>query len=310
MNAQIPARHPPFPPVFALLVGVVAVSTGAIFIRLADDAPALVIAAYRVGLAVLLLLPVAWWRARDELRQLSWREIRPALLAGIFLAVHFITWVSSLDYTTVASSVVLVNTNPLWVALLTPLVSNDRLSRRAVIGIIVSVIGGIIIGAGDFAVGGQALWGDILAILGSISAALYILMGRRLRQHLSLIAYVTLCYGAAAIVLWALVLVLGYPLTGYKATTYGWFLAMAIVPQLIGHSAYNWALEWFSAGVIAVSLLGEPIGSTILAYFILGEAVTLPKIIGGAFILCGIYIVTRAEPDEIVEEIAQAQGVE
>nr|WP_290668637.1 DMT family transporter [Ardenticatena sp.] len=310
MHTQTSRRRPPFPPMAALLVGVVAVSTGAIFIRLADEAPALVIAAYRVGLAVLILLPLAWWRARDELRQLSWQAIRPALLAGIFLAIHFITWVSSLDYTTVASSVVLVNTNPLWVALLTPFVSHDRLSRRAVIGIIVSVIGGIIIGAGDFAIGGQALWGDLLAILGSISAALYILMGRRLRQHLSLMAYVTLCYGAAAVVLWGLVLALGYPITGYHPATYGWFLAMALIPQLIGHSAYNWALEWFSAGVIAVSLLGEPIGSTLLAYFILGEAVTLPKILGGAFILCGIYIVTRAEPDEIVEEIAHAQGVE
>lgn len=310
MQTLSPQRHPPFPPILALLVGVVAVSTGAIFIRLADEAPALVIAAYRVGLAVLILLPIAWWRARDELRRLAWQDIRLALLAGVFLAIHFITWVSSLDYTTVASSVVLVNTNPLWVALLTPFISHDRLSRRAIFGIVVSVIGGVIVGMGDFAVGGKALWGDILAILGSISAALYILMGRRLRQHLSLLAYVTLCYGMAAVLLWALVLILGYPITGYQPATYGWFLAMALVPQLIGHSAYNWALEWFSAGVIAVSLLGEPIGSTLLAYFILGEAVTIPKIIGGAFILGGIYIVTRAEPEELVEDIAHAQGVD
>lgn len=294
------AETPPFNPSFALVSGVLAVSTGAIFVRLAD-APALVVAAYRVGTAALLLAPIAWWKARHELRSLTAADYRLAILAGFMLALHFATWVSSLYYTSVASSVVLVNTNPLWVGLLTPFISSDRLSRLTVVGIVLSVIGGAIIGAGDFAIGGLALWGDILALLGGICAALYILLGRTLRRKLSLLAYVIVCYGTAGIILWLFLLASGLPATGYSTETYGMFLGMAVIPQIIGHSSYNWALRWFSAGLVAVSLLGEPIGSTILAYFLLGELVTWPTVVGGALIMAGIYAAARGEEGAGVE---------
>ena len=150
---------PPFNPLFALLSGILAVSTGAIFARLAA-APALVIAAYRVGLATLVLAPFAWSTARAELRSLSARDLKLAVLSGFFLALHFATWISSLDYTSVANSVVLVNTNPLWVGLFTPIISSERITRAALISIVLSAIGGTVIGVGDFVTGGQALWGD------------------------------------------------------------------------------------------------------------------------------------------------------
>ena len=285
---------PPFNPYLALVSGVLAVSTGAIFARLAD-APSLVIAAYRVGLATLLLAPVAWIKARDELLKLSLRELMLAAVSGFFLALHFATWISSLEYTSVANSVVLVNTNPLWVGLLTPLITRERIKAAVAVSIVISVAGGIIIGAGDFATDGRALLGDLLALGGSICAAFYLLLGRNLRRKLSLLAYIFVCYGCAALFLWSIVLAFKLPVTGFSTQTYATFWAMAIITQLIGHSSYNWALKWFSATLIAISLLGEPIGSTILAYIIFDEGLNVSKVIGGVLILSAICITAASE---------------
>jgi drug/metabolite transporter (DMT)-like permease len=286
----------PFNPIIILAIGILGVSTGAIFARLAD-APALVTAAYRLGLASLILIPLAAWKARDELRDLSIQDIKLAVVSGFFLALHFASWISSLDYTAIANSVVLVNTIPLWVGLLTPIITKDCLTRATIVSIIVSVIGGVIIGYGDFATDSQALLGDFLAVLGAICAAFYLLIGRRLRPKLSLLSYVAICYGSAALFLWIAVIALQLPVRGYSTQTVGAFWAMALVSQIIGHSSYNWALKWFSTGFIAVALLGEPIGSTIMAYFIFDEGLTWSKCIGGLFILSAIYIAAAGEQD-------------
>jgi drug/metabolite transporter (DMT)-like permease len=300
MGDSLPRSRPPFNPLFALTAGILAISTGAIFARLAD-APALVIAAYRVGLATLLLAPVALIGCRSELRRLSLKDLRLALLSGAFLAGHFAAWISSLDYTSVANSVVLVNTNPLWVGLLTPLVAKEPVRKKTVVGIVLSVAGGVLIGAGDFAAGGTALLGDGLALVGSLCAAAYILLGRTLRQKLSLTAYILLCYGSAAAVLWTVVLAAGLPATGFSQGTWAAFWAMAVVAQLVGHTSFNWALRWFSAGMIAVSLLGEPIGATILAYLLFDEGLTLSKALGGLLILAAIWVASTAERPEPVK---------
>jgi drug/metabolite transporter (DMT)-like permease len=284
----------PFNPYLVLIIGIFGVSTGSIFARLAD-APALVTAAYRVGLAALVLVPAAGWKARDELRNLSFQDVKLAMLSGLFLALHFAAWISSLDYTAVANSVVLVNTIPLWVGLLTPLISRDSIKTATVISIALSVIGGAIIGFGDFAAGGSALRGDLLAVAGAVCAAIYLLLGRNLRRKFSLLAYVTVCYGSAAVILWIVVLCLKLPITGYSSQTVAAFWAMALVSQILGHSSYNWALKWFSTALVAVALLGEPIGSTILAYFIFDEGLTWLKFVGGMFILSAIYIAAVGE---------------
>lgn len=294
LTDKIADSAPPFNPYFALVIGVFAVSTGAIFARLAD-APALVIAAYRLGLASLILAPLAWFKARHEIAALSKQDLKLAVISGFFLAMHFATWISSLDYTSVANSVVLVNTNPMWVGLLTPFIVKERVRRATVISIIISVIGGIIIGYGDFATEGKALLGDALALIGSICAAIYLLLGRNLRRKLSLLPYIFICYGSAAVILWIIVLCLGLPLSGFSPTTIYAFWGMALISQLTGHTSYNWALKWFSAGLIAVSLLGEPIGATILAYIIFNEGLTAYKVIGGIFILTAIYIAASSE---------------
>jgi drug/metabolite transporter (DMT)-like permease len=288
------APSPAVNPYLILIFAVMAVSTGAIFARLAD-APALVIAAYRVGIASAVIVPIAIWKSRQEIRMLSRRDMLLSFLAGLFLALHFATWISSLDYTSVANSVVLVNTNPVWVALLTPFITRERIQSRVIVSILASVTGGIIIGAADFKLGADSLRGDGLALIGSFCAAAYLLLGRNLRQKLSLIAYIAVCYGCAAVILWLLVLAWGLPITGFDTGTVGALVAMALIPQLIGHSSYNWALRWFSTSFIAVSLLGEPIISTILAYIIFNEGLSVSKIVGGAFILCGIYIAASGQ---------------
>ena len=281
-------------PYAALVSGVIGISTGAIFARLAQ-APSLVIAAYRVGLAAAMLFPVTLLLYRKELFSLKRGDLAQLAAAGFFLALHFAAWIASLSCTTVANSVVLVNTNPLWVGLLAPVVAKERIHRLAKLGIILSLAGVMVLAVGDFSSGEQALKGDLLAVAGGFCAAVYILFGRRLRRRLSLMVYVTLCYGSAALFLWAGVLATGSPAAGYTSQTWIYFWAMAIIPQIIGHTSYNWALRWLSASMIAVSLLGEPVGSSLLAYLIFGERPGMSTLSGGVLILVAIYITASGE---------------
>lgn len=287
-------KGPLFLPIVILAIGVMAISTGATMIRLAD-APALVISAYRVGLACLILIPLACLFAKKEIKSLTFNDVKIALASGVFLSIHFAAWISSLDYTTVASSVVLVNTNPIWVALLTPFLSNDRFTKMSILGVVFSVTGSVIISAGDFSLGGKALLGDFLAIVGSWCTAFYLLLGRRLRQKVSLLSYITICYSTAAVVLFAIAICLGYSLWGYPSKTWLCLWGLAIFPQIIGHSSYNWSLKYFSAGFVAVALLGEPVMSPILAYFILGETIMPVTIFGGSLVLAGIVLAALGE---------------
>ncbi len=293
MSEASPAS-PRLNPALVLCVGVLAVSSGSIFVRL-SDAPPLVTAMWRMTFATLFLLPFAWWHARDELRRLSAHEIRVGAFAGVFLAAHFATWIASLDYTSVANSTVLVNTAPLWVAILSPWLAHERLSRRGWTGIGLSVVGGCIIGAGDIVGGTRALIGDALALAGSIALALYLLSGRRLRAKLTLPAYLTVCYSSATITLWICVLATGTPLTAFSPSTWGALLGMALISQHLGHSSNNWAMRYFSAGFIAVCLLGEPVCSSLLAWWMFGEAVTWLKAAGGLLILFSIYLVNTSQ---------------
>jgi drug/metabolite transporter (DMT)-like permease len=304
-------QHPPVPPLLAILFGILAVSTASIFIRYAQaDAPSLVIAAYRLALATLVLAPFALTRRRQELSSLSRGELGLALLSGFFLALHFATWISSLEYTTVASSVVLVSTTPLWVALLSPFTLREPLSRMVAAGLVLALAGGTVVGLsdsctlsssglgcpslGDF-LRGEAFLGDLLALAGAVMGAGYLLIGRKLRGKMTLASYIFLVYGMAAAVLVAIMLAAGHPPLGYRPQTYVWFLLLALVPQMLGHSTFNWALRYLSVSFISITLLGEPIGSTILAYFLLEEIPSALKIFGAILILAGIYVAARSE---------------
>jgi drug/metabolite transporter (DMT)-like permease len=289
--------------------GILAVSTASIFIRYAQEgAPSIVIAAARLTLASLVLAGVVVIRHRSELRALTGKLLWPALLSGLFLAIHFAAWITSLEYTTVASSVVLVTTTPLWVALVAPWAINEPISRSVLIGMFLAMGGGVIVALSDSCtlvggalvcppladfVAGKAFWGDLLALVGAWTGAAYLIIGRRLREQLSLIPYIFLVFGMAAILLNVFMLLAGETPFGYSGETYLWFLLLALVPQLLGHSALNWALRYLPAAYVSISLLGEPIGSAVLAYFLLGEIPSMLMVFGAILIFAGVYLAGR-----------------
>ena len=295
------SNSPTIRPYLGLAIGIVAVSFASIFIRLAE-APSLVIAASRLTIASLILAPAAFIRAREELRALTKGDLGLALLSGLFLGLHFATWISSLEYTSVASSVVFVSTSPMFVGLASHFLLKERVSRQMFAGIAVSVLGGMIVGYGDFGLGARELFGDFLAIVGAAAVSVYLLVGRKLRRHLSLLSYIFLVYATAAAFLIVLCLAMGHSFSGYSQQTYLMFFLLAAVPQIIGHSSYNWALKYLPATFVGVATLGEPIGSTILAYFALKETPSLAKIGGGVLILAGIYVSSRTESVAEAEE--------
>ncbi len=272
------------------------VSAAAVLIRLAQaEVHSIVIAAWRLTLATLILTPVALIRFRREFSSLTASDWRNALLSGILLAVHFGTWITSLALTTVAASVVLVWTSPIFVGLGSHLLLGERLTRAMIVALVVVIFGSVIIGVGDLAVGTHRLLGDLLALLGAISGAGYLLIGRRLRRRLSLLAYVFPVYGTAAVVLMAVMLLAGLGPAPQRSQTWLWLVLMAIGPQILGHSSLNWALRYLSATFVSLATLGEPIGSTLLAWWLLGERPTIWAVVGGILILCGIAIASHAQ---------------
>jgi drug/metabolite transporter (DMT)-like permease len=282
----------------ALVVGALAVSTGAIFVRYAQqEAASLTIAAYRMGIAFIVVLIPTLIRHRREFQSLTYRDLGLAATSGLFLAVHFATWVYSLELTSVAISVVMVNTAPLWVGLLTPLLTRERLALATILGIAMSVIGAVAIGWGLEGDGESShnLLGGVLATIGAVGLAVYLLIGRNLRRRHSLGVYVTVCYGAAAGYLFLAAIGTGQQITRFSPSTWLYLIALALVSQILGHTTNNWALRFFSASMIAVALLGEPIFSTLLAYFLFAETLTPVQIGGAALILVGIYLAARAE---------------
>lgn len=293
-------RHPGTPLVLA--GGIVAVSAAAIFVRFAQrEADSLVIAAGRLALATVVLAPLALARHRAALRALSRRELVLALASGVLLAVHFASWIASLALTSVLLSVVLVTTTPLWVALLAPLTLHERLTRGAALGLLLAVAGGALMAAGGAAAptgapAGPGAWrGPALALLGAVAMAGYLLVGRRLRAGLALVPYVFLVYGAAALVLVAAAVATGRGFGGLSAPTWGWIALLALVPQLLGHTAFNWALRHLPATPVAVMLFGEPVGATALAWLVLGEVPAVPRVAGAAVVLAGVLLASRAE---------------
>ena len=294
----------PYQPLLATLLGIVFVSTASIFIRFAQaEASSIVIAAARLMIASFVLGPIALLRYRHEWTGLSRSDWVKGVLSGVFLALHFATWISSLELTTVASSVVLVTTTPLWVAIFSPLVLKEPIQRSVWIGLLVSITGGFIVGISnaceikqgqlicqDQFFGGQNMLGNFLALFGAWMAAGYMLMGRQLRKKLNTISYTALVYGVAALILCAAVLFRAEPVFSYSTETYGWLLALGIIPQLLGHSLFNWALKYISAAYVSLTLLGEPIGTIILALFFLNESPTHLEGLGAILIMIGIMI--------------------
>lgn len=281
----------------AMLAGVVAISFAAVFVRLADG-PAPAVAALRLLFSTAVLIPwvLGSARARRGLMSLGPRQIGLLSLSGVFLAAHFLSWIASLSLTGVTSSIVFVTTSPLFAAIFAVVFAGERIPRPVWAGIAVAVAGGAILGGGDIAAGGDAWKGDLLALGGAAAVAGYFIVGSRLRRSMPLVVYVFPVYAAAAVVLCAVAPVLGAPLTGLPARTYLYTLLMAVVCQVVGHSLFNWALGRVQATIVAAATLGEPIGTSLLAWSILGERPGMLAIAGGAIVLAGVYLVIRNGP--------------
>ena len=285
---RLGGQPPPLMVYGGLALGVSAVSSAAVIIRLAD-APSLTIAAYRLALAAVIVVPLGLafeWGALASLTRRQWGLV---LAAAICLAAHFAFWIASLEHTSVASSVVIVTANPVLVAIGAALFLRERSSPRVLAGITVAVAGGVVIAVGDWDLGDRRLFGDLLAFLGAVAVAGYYIAGRSLRERLSILGYIAPVYGAAAVILVAAALATGADLTGYGLEVYGWLVLLALLPQLVGHSSLNWSLGYLPATLVATAVMAEPIGASLLAWAVLDEAPPVASVAGGALVLAGVF---------------------
>ncbi len=282
-----------------MLVGVLAMSSASLFIRLAqaEGVSSIVIAAYRLTVATLVLsVPALRRRVWVEYAKLDRHAVGLLLLSGVLLGLHFATWVSSLALTSVISSVVLVTTTPLWIALASPLLLHERTAPLTWAGIAAAIAGGTVVGLADRSgMAGGSLWGNGLALAGAVLAAGYLMIGRNVRHRLDLLAYLWMVYGTAAILLLAWALLAGMPLWGYTPVAVMLMIALGLIPQLIGHTAANYVVRHLSASFVAVATLGEPIGSAVLAMIFLREWPSALQLVGSTLILGGIGMASLGE---------------
>jgi len=286
------SEKPRISPYIALFVSIVSVSTASIFIKMSAAGP-LAIAAYRLIFATLILLPFfIRGGGVQRLRAASRLDIITLMAVGLVLAVHFASWISSLSFTSVASSVIFVHADPIFVAVVSHFAFKERITMRRLLGILIAFAGAAIIAIGDLGLGEANLYGDILALVGAVMLGIYLLSGRKIRQSLDLFSYVTPVYATSAVALTAGCALTRTPLAPYPPREYLLFLAIAVVPMIFGHTVYNWALRYVEAPIVSISLLGEPVGATLLAFLILKEAPAPLVLFGGVVTLLGIYVTT------------------
>lgn len=273
----------------ALFVGVFALSTSAIFVKLAD-APATITAFYRMLFATLMLLPFLLVNKenRQELRSLSKNQWKLGLLSGLFLAAHYVLWFESLNYTSVASSTVIVTLQPLFSMAGGYFLFKERFSKESIIGCLIAITGSIFIGWQDFQISGHALWGDILAFIAAGIITAYFFIGQHVRKMLSLVPYSIIGYASSALFLSIFSLSQQVSFFNYSLQTWWFLIGLAFIATILGQTIFNWLLKWLSTSVISMSILGETIGTCILAYFILNEVVSWQQSIGIALILIGL----------------------
>ncbi len=281
--------QPPVSPYIPIIIGVIAVSLSAIFVKLAD-ADAGVIAFYRMLFSVLIMAPIFLWKYTIELKRLTKRDWIFSLIAGIFLAFHFILWFESLNYTSVASSTVLVTLQPLFAFMGTYFFFKERLSLKTILSGLIAIGGSILISWGDFHINSSALYGDMLALIACALVTAYLLFGQDVRKRLSLVTYTFIVYGVSTITLFIYVLLKGESFGPYSQSDWLWFILLAIVPNLLGHTFFNWSLRYVSTNVISIAILFEPIGAAILAFYVFKENLIATQVFGGIIVITGIVL--------------------
>jgi len=279
--------------ILSFVIGVLAISTSAIFVKL-TNAPSSVIATYRLFFTVVLFLPPTLVYYAKELRDLKKQDLIYSVLAGIFLAFHFITWFESLKHTSVTSSVVLVSLQPIFTMIGGFIFFKEKYPIASIYAALFSFSGSVIISWGDFQLNFEAFYGDILAIIGALMASVYWLFGQRIRKEISVLPYTTIVYGSSTIVLFLYDLLLQFPLLPYNKIDWLIFLLLAIIPTVLGHTLFNWAVKYVKATTVSMAILGEPIGAAFLAYIIFNEPISATQIVGGCIIILGILMYNKS----------------
>ena len=274
-------------PYVAIAIGVISVSLSAIFVKL-SSAESAVIAFYRMLFSVLVMSPVFLLKYKSELKLLQKRDWIFSIVAGVFLAFHFILWFESLNYTSVASSTVLVTLQPIFAFVGTYLFFKEKVAFQSIVAVIVAISGSLLISWGDFRISGAALYGDGLALIACAFITGYLLFGQDVRKRLSLMTYTMVVYSVSTITLFFYVLFMGQSFGPYESTDWLLFVMLAIVPNLLGHTLFNWSLKWVSTNTISIAILFEPVGAAILAFFIFNEKLILSQVIGGIIVILGI----------------------
>ena len=281
----------PFVQYLSLGAGVLLLSTSAIFVKLAE-APSGIIAFYRLLFTLLFLVPALLLRPKDreQLLRLDSRQLKLAVVSGALLAVHWVMWFESLRYTSVASSTVLVSLQPLFSIFFGALFLQERVTKWGMAGVLLAIAGSAVIGWGDFQISGEAFWGDVLSFASAGVISLHFLFGQMLRKELDVLPYTTVCYTASTLCLAAYALIGGQPFSGYSCQTWGCFLGLALFATVGGQCVFNLLLKYLPATAVTMGILGEPVGTIVLAFLIFGESISLQQGIGMVFILGGLWL--------------------
>jgi drug/metabolite transporter (DMT)-like permease len=283
--------------IFVLIIGTLSISSGAIFVRLIDDVPSLVIATYRMVFSAVITVFI--WKIKGApISAVTKREFNLCILSGFFLAFHFATWIDSLQYTSIANSVMLVNMNPIFIGIFAYILFREKQSPALVFSIFAAIVGCFFLTVYDsnftgFSGGSDAMTGNLLALAGALGTSFYMLIGSRVMGSMNILTYILLVYASSAGFLALFTFFMGYSFTGYATSSYVYLILMALFPQFMGHSAFNWALKYMKSSIVAVVKLGEPIGAAILAYFIFAEGVTFGQAFGMFVIFAAILLALR-----------------
>jgi drug/metabolite transporter (DMT)-like permease len=288
----------PIPVWLVLCIAIIAISFSSIFVKW-TTAPVAIIAMYRLLMTNVVMLPFMGKHLK-EIRGLSIKEVLLLIGSGAALGLHFLLWMGSLRYTTVASSTALMTLEPIFVMMGSWWVFHQRTNRIQMAGMSVAVIGAAAIGWGDMSLSGMALQGDILSILGTVAVAIHMILGQTLRAHsgISASVYSFIVFFVAALVLGVYSAVIGYSFVQYPLQDWGVFLLLALVSTLLGHALFNWLLKYMQATTVSMGVLGEPIGASILAYFLLGEEVSWLQAGAAVLLIGGVWIFLRGESRE------------
>lgn len=281
-------------PQLMLLLGVLGVSFSSVFIKY-SDAPSLVIATYRLGWTVLILLPIVGIKFQDEVRKLKRRDVLWCAVSGFFLAVHFSVWFESLKFTSIASSTLLVSTEVIFAAIGFVLVFKGRINKMGVLAIVITLVGSVVIAMSDGGGGNNVLYGDALALLGAVMVAIYTLIGRKQRGHLSTTVYTFITYSACFVTLLIFDFAADTSIYGYGMKEIILGLLLGISCTLLGHSVFSWCLKYLSPSFVSSAKLLEPVFASILAVFIYREIPSLLQIIGGIVVIGGVYLYSKYE---------------